>query len=244
MNRMQMVARVRSLTRDLSGTVFRESDILDWINEGIDRLMQVVSEFEDMDYLNVDTDEPALLPKSYHSLIPLFSTARCFAQDERNYQATTYMNEFETKLDELKNDIENGRVIIKDSLGNAIDKSMDSFYVVDNYFADKANDGENFDAPEDEDFASTSSDGSSTTDSPIIVQPSSPTVVVDEWGEHFLMIIDKDSTVPTTGTWNVGDRRLCYPPLPGGNEGWVCTTAGSFTDGAPPVFKEYGLISE
>ena len=35
-------------------------------------------------------------------------------QDERHYQSTVLMNEFETKLDELKQAIENGDIVITD----------------------------------------------------------------------------------------------------------------------------------
>lgn len=41
----------------------------------------------------------------------------------------------------------------------------------------------------------------------------------------------------TTGTWNVGDRVKNTAPIPGGNEGWVCTTAGT-----PGTFKTYGVV--
>ena len=35
MNRLDLIRRVRSLTRDFSNAIFRESDIVDYINEGI-----------------------------------------------------------------------------------------------------------------------------------------------------------------------------------------------------------------
>lgn len=42
----------------------------------------------------------------------------------------------------------------------------------------------------------------------------------------------------TSGTWAVGDRVLNNAPTPGGNIGWVCTTAGS-----PGTFKTYGTVA-
>jgi hypothetical protein len=42
----------------------------------------------------------------------------------------------------------------------------------------------------------------------------------------------------TSGTWGVGDKVLNTAPTPGGNIGWVCTTAGS-----PGTFKTYGSVA-
>jgi hypothetical protein len=134
MERIKMVQRVRSLTRDLTSSIFREQDILDFLDEGIDRIKQILPMMKDMEYLAGDNVEPTHLPQAYHSLIPMFATARCFAQDERNYQATTYMNEFETKMDELRIAVEDGRVVIVDTNGIEVTGDNDSFYVSDNYF--------------------------------------------------------------------------------------------------------------
>ena len=46
MNRQQIVARVRSLTRDLSNSIFREVDVVDYINEAIDRVMQIIPQMQ------------------------------------------------------------------------------------------------------------------------------------------------------------------------------------------------------
>lgn len=114
MNRTEIVARVRSYTRDFASSIFREADILSYINEGIDRCKEIIDEFAGMDYLNDKTSSPSLMPTHYHYLLAVYSAARCFDQDERHYQASTRMNEFETKLNELKEAIEAGRVIIID----------------------------------------------------------------------------------------------------------------------------------
>lgn len=42
----------------------------------------------------------------------------------------------------------------------------------------------------------------------------------------------------TAGTWGVGDKVINTTPTPGGNIGWVCTTAGS-----PGTFKTYGTVA-
>jgi hypothetical protein len=135
MNRLTLIQRVRSLTRDLSNAIFREIDIIDYLNEGVDRLRQIIPEFEVMPYLDKSADEPSMLPKSYHHILAVYSASRCFGQDERHYQASTFMNEFETKLDELKTNVEIGRVKILDPVtGIPIVSEYNSTYVTENYF--------------------------------------------------------------------------------------------------------------
>jgi hypothetical protein len=151
MIRSQLVTRVRSLTRDFSGTTFRLEDVLDFLNEGIDRLRQLFPVFENMMFLDNDSDEPTLLPVPYHSVLALFATSRLFAQDDRAYQATTFMNEFELKIDELRVGIDEGRFVIKDLNGIALDNGNGAFYVEDNYFTKYTTD-ETFDYPEDEEL--------------------------------------------------------------------------------------------
>lgn len=134
MNRAQLVKRVRSLTRDLSNSIFREIDITDYIDEGMERLMQYIPELSEMTLFINNTEEPKYLPKPYHHLVAIYSASRCFAQDNQNYQASTLMNEFEGKMDELKMKIENGSVVIKDPDGNPVESTYPVDYVVDNYF--------------------------------------------------------------------------------------------------------------
>ena len=135
MNRLDLIGRVRSLTRDFSNSIFRESDIVDYINEGINRIRQVIPELSGLEELTDNTQSPVLLPKQYHHLLALYSASRCFGQDERHYQASNFMNEFETKLDEMKISIEEGRIKIIDPQTNQpINSTYESDYVVDNYF--------------------------------------------------------------------------------------------------------------
>lgn len=129
MNRTQIVQRVRGLTRDFSNSIFREQDIIDFINESIDRCKQVIPELKSMVYLLTANQQPILLPSEYHYLLAIYSTARCFSQDERHYQATTYMNEFEVKLEELKTSIKNGEVAIVDNNGNTVTVDIPIDYV-------------------------------------------------------------------------------------------------------------------
>ena len=114
MTRLELILRVRAVTRDLSNSIFREQDITAFINEGIDRFVQVIPELANMEYLYSNTDIPKFLPKEYHHLLAVYCASRCFEQDERHYQATTKMNEFEAKLDELKSKIEGGDIKIID----------------------------------------------------------------------------------------------------------------------------------
>ena len=129
MNRLQIVQRVRALTRDFSNSIFRENDIVDFINEGINRFKQIVPELDGLEELYTNTHIPSLIPPQYRHLLAVYSASRCFSQDERHYQATTLMNEFEVKLDELKNKIENGEVQIVDDEGNTVTGDVPVDYV-------------------------------------------------------------------------------------------------------------------
>lgn len=120
MTLLQLIQRVRAITRDLTNSIFREQDIRDFINEGVNRIQQRVPELRGMTSLIALQENVKTLPKPYHHLLSVYATARCFAQDERHYQATTYMNEFEVKLEELKSDIEAGSVTIVDEEGKEI----------------------------------------------------------------------------------------------------------------------------
>lgn len=135
MKRLDLIVRVRSLTRDFSNSIFRESDIVDYINEGINRIRQVIPELSGLSELTDNAQSPDLLPEQYHHLLALYSASRCFGQDERHYQASNFMNEFETKLDEMKVSIEEGRIKIIDPQTNQpINSTYEPDYVVDNYF--------------------------------------------------------------------------------------------------------------
>ncbi len=129
MNRQQLVQRVRSMTRDFAESIFRANDIYDWINEAISRFAQVIPELSGLEFLHSDKDVPKLIPLRYRHLLAVYAASRCFGQDERHYQASTYMNEFEVKLDELKTAIENGEVVIEDEDGNPVTSDIPVDYV-------------------------------------------------------------------------------------------------------------------
>lgn len=130
MTRYDLVQRVRSLTRDFSNSIFREQDVQAFINESVDRFRQYIPEFSNMSYLTENTSVPDYLPQQYHHMLAVYCSSRCFSQDERHYQATTMMNEFESKLDELKAGIDGGSIIITDpETGKAIVAEYEPDYV-------------------------------------------------------------------------------------------------------------------
>ena len=129
MTRDKLVERTRSLARDFSNTIFREQDIVDFLNEGINRMKQRITQLKGMESLIARQQSPILLPEQYHHLLSVYSVARCFGQDEDHYRASTHMNEFEVKLDELKEAIENGTVVIIDPDGNTVEDEYKMDYV-------------------------------------------------------------------------------------------------------------------
>lgn len=132
MKRLELIRRVRSLTRDFSNSIFREQDIIDFMNEGINRFIQIVPLLKDLKPLLVQDQEPSLIPEAYQHLLAVYSASRCFLQDERYYQSTTLMNEFEVKLDELNQKIQNGEIIIIDPItGEAVDGGSNPIDYVD-----------------------------------------------------------------------------------------------------------------
>ena len=130
MQRTKLIQRVRSLTRDFTNSIFRETDIIDFINEAIDRFKQTIPQLKSLTYLSTPTSEPSLIPEQYQHLLAVYASSRCFGQDERHYQATTLMNEFEVKLEEMKGLIENGQLVIIDpSTGEAVTEEYAVDYV-------------------------------------------------------------------------------------------------------------------
>lgn len=134
MNRDELVVRVRKYVRDTTASIFNKVDIEDYINEAIDRVRNIPA-LKGMRHLLNRDDVPNLLPEEYHYLLAVYSASRCFSQDERHYQSTVFMNEFENKLEDLRNKIENGEVTIIDDDGNVvqnyntIDKVKDVYFV-------------------------------------------------------------------------------------------------------------------
>ena len=110
MNRVDLTLRARSLLRDLSNTQFRETDVVNYLNEGIERIGQIIPELGNMGPLNTTMAEVQYLPKAWQHIIAIYGAARLATQDERHYQAGVFMNEFETKLELLHEQFQNGEV--------------------------------------------------------------------------------------------------------------------------------------
>lgn len=128
-----LILRVRSYARDTSGSIFTKADIVNYINEGIDRV-KIIPQLIGLKYLVALTDEAILLPKQYRYLLAVYSASRCMFQDEQDSRSSTLMNEFETKLEELRSKIENGEIVITDSNGIPIVTVVDIDYVTNEYF--------------------------------------------------------------------------------------------------------------
>jgi len=129
MTRAQLISMVRANARDFTNSIFRETDIILYINEGVDRIRQVIKECKPMIYLATSTQVPIILPEEYHSLLSTFATARCFAQDESLMRSISFMNEFEQKLSELKEDIQSGDVVLLDAEGIEVESTYEPEYV-------------------------------------------------------------------------------------------------------------------
>lgn len=116
MNRVDLTLRARSLLRDTGNTLFREVDVVNYLNEGIERIGQVIPELTNMNLLDTSMAEVEYLPKSWQHIIALYGAARLATQDERHYQAGVFMNEFELKLELLREQFQNGEVTFIDPL--------------------------------------------------------------------------------------------------------------------------------
>lgn len=150
MDLKEIINQVRSYSRDFNGTIFREEDIILFANEGVDRIVQVFPILSNMPYLVEKEDFPGHIPLSYHHLLSIYSVSRLFSQDERHYEATNYMNEFEIKLEEFKEKVDNGEVQLRDpETGEVLEGSLGTDYVVDNYFLPNRRKRGNFDTFDD-----------------------------------------------------------------------------------------------
>lgn len=131
MNLKDLLEDVRDLTRDVTGSLFPQETVINFLNEGIDRLRSIPA-LENMSNVKNLNEEITYLPTQYQHLISLYGASRCFFQDEQLQQADMLMREFEFKTTELNEKINNGSVkivpIVDGSLGFPID------YVKDVYF--------------------------------------------------------------------------------------------------------------
>lgn len=132
MTLLELINKTKTFIRDKDGNIFERLDIVDFINEGIDR-MSTISELSNIPYLYDDDDEVKLMPLRYHYLLAVYASARCFEIDERFFQGTQKMNEFESKLEELEAAIESGKISIVDEVGDVVQGDIPVDYVIDIY---------------------------------------------------------------------------------------------------------------
>ena len=128
-----LVTRVRSYTRDTTGTLFELSDIENFINEGIDKLRQIKA-LETMATLTHDDQSVDLLPPQYHYCLAVYSASRCFSQDEQHYLAQTFAEEFNGLYDLIELGIKEGTIVIADDGGNVINDNVSMDAVPNVYF--------------------------------------------------------------------------------------------------------------
>jgi len=133
MNLQELIRLTRRNVNDPDGNIYKSEDVTYYVNEGIDRFKTNIYFVNELPLVQ-PTDVPTLIPNQYHHLLGVYASARCFSMDERHYQASTMMNEFEIKLEEMLTKIESGEVIITDEFGNEVDADYEEDYVVDIYF--------------------------------------------------------------------------------------------------------------
>jgi hypothetical protein len=93
------ITATRRHLKDTTENVWTDADITAFVNEAILVIKDSVPEyFTDLDEVTNTTDEIDI-DSRYTYLIPLFSSSRCFDQDEQFYRATKQMNEFEARLE-------------------------------------------------------------------------------------------------------------------------------------------------
>lgn len=108
MNIVSLRERSRSLVRDLAGAYFAEGDLRNYVNEAIDRMKQVIPELRGMKHLFGADDVITHIGEEWHHLLAVYCASRLCTQDERFFQAGNFMNEFELKLQDLKNSYDAG----------------------------------------------------------------------------------------------------------------------------------------
>ena len=129
----ELINRVRSYTRDTTGTLFSLSDVQGFINEGIDKLRQIKG-LEGLNYLTSNEDTPNLLPPQYHYCLAVHGACRCFSQDEQHYLAQTFADEFNGIYALLELGIEAGTIVITKDDGTPVEDNSEFDGVVDVYF--------------------------------------------------------------------------------------------------------------
>lgn len=133
MNLETITTNARRHLNDKEGSIFSKDDLEYFINEGLDRFRSVVYFADEVTLTTLD-QSPIYIPEQYHYILSLFASSRAFGQDEREYKATQFMNEFEIKLEELIQKIESGEITVTDSEGEEVTADYEEDYVTNVYF--------------------------------------------------------------------------------------------------------------
>jgi hypothetical protein len=134
--------RARNYVRDLNGNTFRDAEVIDYINEAIDRCAQVIPELRDIPYLVEKPDVLLLIPQRFQHIVSLYAGSKLQSQDERFHQAVTLMNEFEVKLAQLHDEVLAGETQILDAEGLRVTVAPIDEHVIDVYFEKSADDSD------------------------------------------------------------------------------------------------------
>jgi len=144
MTRAEIVKDVRRLINEASPAIWLNADIYAFINGAFRRIRTIdkrltVTRCPD---LTLDASVPAIPGNGdWDDLFVLFAVARCFEQDRQNYPAVKYMNEFENKLNEYINFLDNltsadWAAVYDETDTSAFDVTTnETDYVTDEYFA-------------------------------------------------------------------------------------------------------------
>jgi hypothetical protein len=110
MTKQEIVKNVRRLINEPSAAIWSNTDIDAFISGAFRRIRTIDKRLTTTRCpdLTGDLSVPAIPGNGdWDDLFVLFATARCFEQDRQNYPAVKYMNEFETKLNEFINFLDN-----------------------------------------------------------------------------------------------------------------------------------------
>lgn len=95
------ITKTRRYLNDQTESVWTNTDIIDFIDEGMLRLQAEMPEFF-YDYTRVeDKNLPINIPNKYKALPCIYAASRCFEQDEKRYEAVQKRNEFEQLLQDM-----------------------------------------------------------------------------------------------------------------------------------------------
>lgn len=144
MTLQEIFNRVRIYTRDTTGSIFPETDIIIFVEEAFNRLT-TIAELNGLVCPQDKTIQITMIPTRFQYLLALYGASRCLFQDEQDYRAGTLMNEFEQKMDEMHNLIDSGQLVIKYANGVSVAISNFNDSVVDEYFVKRISDEDNFD---------------------------------------------------------------------------------------------------